>query len=140
MPKKVVIGTVMSDRTAKTRRVEVSRRIKHPKYKKFLSRRTVCHVHDPEEESHVGDTVEIRECQPRSALKRWELVRVVRKSELVDVVALRAQARAEARAAASERKTGKDRREAPAPSATQAAESRAPESQANEDGATEENS
>lgn len=101
MPKKVVIGTVTSDKCSKTRRVEVARRIKHPKYKKYLSRRTVCHVHDPEEASNVGDTVEIRECRPMSALKRWELVRVIRKSEMVDVVALRAQARAEARAAAA---------------------------------------
>ena len=64
-----------------------------PSTAKFLHRRTVCHVHDENNESHAGDTVEIRECPPRSKLKRWELVRIVTKSQAVDLAAMRAAAR-----------------------------------------------
>ncbi len=100
MPKRVFTGVVTSDKMQKTRRVEIQRSVKHPKYKKTVRRRTVCHVHDENEESHIGDTVEICECRPRSKNKTWELIKVVEKSRLVDVVAIRAQQRAEARAEA----------------------------------------
>jgi small subunit ribosomal protein S17 len=90
MPKRVAIGIVTSDKMQQSRRVEIPRLVKHAKYGKFLRRKTVCHVHDPKEESHVGDTVEIAECPPKSKLKRWELVRVVSKSQLVDIAAMRA--------------------------------------------------
>lgn len=96
MPKRVSVGVVMGDKTAKCRRVEIARPIRHAKYGKILHRKTVCHVHDENNESHVGDTVEIVECRPRSKLKRWELVRVVAKSRLVDIAAMRAAARNEA--------------------------------------------
>lgn len=94
MPKRVVTGTVTSASAAKTRRVEVPRIVRHAKYGKILHRRTVCHVHDENEESAAGDTVEIIESRPRSRLKRWELVRVVAKSTAVDVASLRSGARA----------------------------------------------
>jgi small subunit ribosomal protein S17 len=81
MPKKTAVGVVTSDRTAKTRRVEIPRLVKHPKYGKYLRRRTICYVHDPNNESHQGDTVEIAECRPLSRLKRWQLVRVVTKGQ-----------------------------------------------------------
>lgn len=90
MPKRLEVGVVKSDKTAKTRRVEIARLVKDPKYGKYLRRRTVCYVHDENNESAVGDTVEIRESRPRSRLKRWELVRIVTKSQLVDRAALRA--------------------------------------------------
>jgi small subunit ribosomal protein S17 len=83
MPKRTEIGVVTSDRTAKTRRVEIPRLVQHPKYGKFLRRRTVCYVHDEAGESKAGDTVEIVECRPMSKLKRWKLVRVVAKAGLV---------------------------------------------------------
>lgn len=97
MPKRIVIGVVTSDKTAKTRRVEIARLVKHPKYGKFLRRKTVCHVHDENEDSHLGDTVEITECPPKSRLKRWELVRVVSKSQAVDIAAMRAAEQAAAK-------------------------------------------
>ncbi len=97
MPKRVVVGVVTGDKMNKTRRVEVPRVVKHPKYGKYLRRRTVCYAHDEANESHVGDTVEIIESRPLSRLKRWQLVRVVAKSRLVDVAALRAAARARSR-------------------------------------------
>jgi small subunit ribosomal protein S17 len=94
MPKRVETGTVTSAASSKTRRVEIPRVVRHPKYGRILHRRTVCHVHDEQDESQPGDLVEIIECRPRSRLKRWELVRVVQKSRAVDLASLRSGARA----------------------------------------------
>jgi len=90
MPKRVAIGVVRTDKMAKSRRVEIPRVVHHAKYGKILHRKTVCHVHDENNESHVGDTVEIVESPPKSKLRRWQLVRVVKKSTVVDLAALRA--------------------------------------------------
>ena len=95
MPKRVEVGVVTSDKAAKTRRMEIARLVKHPKYGKFIRRRTICHVHDENEESELGDKVEIIECPPKSKTKRWELVRVVEKGRVIDLVAMRAAARTE---------------------------------------------
>lgn len=92
MPKRVFIGVVTSDKAAKTRRVEINRLVQHPIYGKYIRRKTVCHVHDENNESKRGDTVEIIECPPRSRTKRWELVRVVTRSTEVDLAALRENA------------------------------------------------
>ncbi len=83
MPKKVFIGVVTSDKMPKTRRVEITRLVKHPRYGKYIRRRTVCHVHDENNESHLGDRVEIVESRPYSKTKRWLLVRVVERSREV---------------------------------------------------------
>lgn len=98
MPKRVVTGVVTSDKMTKSRRVEVPRVVRHRKYNKILHRKTVCHVHDEREESHLGDTVEIVESRPRSRTKHWDLVRVVSKSRLVDITAMRTAARQDAEA------------------------------------------
>lgn len=95
MPKKVSIGVVTGDKMKKTRRVEIPRLVRHPKYGKIMRRKTVCHVHDEEEIARLGDTVEIRESRPRSKTKRWEMVQVVAKSRLVDISAMRATVRGE---------------------------------------------
>lgn len=76
--RKTEIGVVTSDKMDKTRRVEVERLVPHPKYGKFLKRRTVCHAHDEANATHIGDLVEIMETRPLSKLKRWRIVRVVR--------------------------------------------------------------
>ena len=73
-------GTVTRDKNAKTRRVEVQRLVRHPKYGKYVKQRTICYVHDENNESHLGDTVEIVESRPLSRTKRWRLVRVVVKA------------------------------------------------------------
>ena len=86
MPKRVETGIVKTDKMAKTRRVEIPRLVRHKLYGKTLRRRTVCYVHDEKNESRVGDTVEIQESPPLSKLKRWTLVRVVRKSNAVEAV------------------------------------------------------
>lgn len=90
MPKKVAVGVVTSDKMKKTRRVEIARLVKYPKYGKTVRRRTVCYVHDEDEQSSLGDTVEIVECRPMSRLKRWSLVNVITKANIIDVAALRA--------------------------------------------------
>ena len=90
MPKRVAVGVVKSDRMAKTRIVEIARLIKHPMYGKFVRHRTVCYVHDEANASARGDKVEIIESRPRSKTKRWELVRVLERSQDVDLAALRA--------------------------------------------------
>ena len=102
MPKKVALGVVTSDKMSKTRRVEILRLVRHPKYGKYLRRKTICHVHDEKNESSRGDTVEIIESRPLSKTKRWQLVRVVAKSRLIDVAAMRAAAKAEGESKAAE--------------------------------------
>src|SRR6478672_11139045 len=77
--RKTEIGVVTGDKMDKTRRVEIQRLVPHPKYGKFLRRRTVCHAHDERNESHVGDIVEIMETRPLSKLKRWRIIQIVRK-------------------------------------------------------------
>jgi small subunit ribosomal protein S17 len=79
-----VVGVVKTDKMKKTRRVEIPRLMKHPKYGKYIKTRTVCYVHDENEESSVGDTVEIEECRPMSKLKRWRLVNILRKAEVIE--------------------------------------------------------
>ena len=93
MPKKVAVGVVTSDKMKKTRRVEIARLVKYPKYGKIVRRRTVCYVHDEQEQSSMGDTVEIIECRPMSKLKRWNLVSVVSKANLIDIASLRGAAK-----------------------------------------------
>lgn len=81
--KRTLTGTVASDKASKTLRVEIERRFRHQKYGKIVRARTVCHVHDEDEQAAVGDVVEIVESRPRSKTKRWELVRIVKKSDAV---------------------------------------------------------
>lgn len=74
-PRKV--GIVESDARDKTRTVSIRFSVKHPKYGKYLRRKTVLHVHDEENVSRLGDTVEVAECRPISKTKSWVLTRVV---------------------------------------------------------------
>jgi len=91
MPKKVSIGVVTSDKNSKTRRVEIPRLVQHPRYGKYIRQKTVCYVHDENDESHLGDLVEIIEGRRRSKTKRWELVRILDKNTAVDLAAMQAQ-------------------------------------------------
>jgi len=90
MPKTVATGVVTGDKADKTRRVEIPRLVKHLKYGKYIKQKTICYVHDENNDSSNGDMVEIVECPPKSKTKRWELVKVVEKSREVDVAALKA--------------------------------------------------
>ncbi len=71
------IGIVESDKASKTRKVVIAYSGKHPKYGKYMRKRTVLHVHDEKNDSHLGDRVEVAECRPMSKTKSWVLVRVV---------------------------------------------------------------
>jgi len=73
------IGVVESAAHSTTRKVVISYKTKHPKYGKYISRRTVLHVHDAADESGLGDTVEVVPCRPVSKTKTWRLVRVLEK-------------------------------------------------------------
>ncbi len=71
MPKRVLQGTVVSDKGDKTVVVQVERRFMHPMYKKFIRRTKKYHAHDEANSFKVGDVVFIEECRPMSKLKRW---------------------------------------------------------------------
>ena len=74
MPRRVLTGTVVSDKAAKTVVVRVNRRVMHPLYKKFMTRSKKYAAHDEASACKIGDTVRIRECRPISRRKRWEVV------------------------------------------------------------------
>ena len=78
--RQTLVGVVTRDKMSKTRRVDVERLVKHPRYGKFVKKRTVCYVHDEKNETHVGDTVEIMETRPLSKNKCWRLLRVITKA------------------------------------------------------------
>ena len=71
------VGVVESEARDKTRKVAINFSVKHPKYGKYVRRRTVLHVHDQDNVSKVGDRVEIAECRPISKTKSWVLLRVL---------------------------------------------------------------
>lgn len=75
--RRAAIGVVTSDKMNKTLRVEISRLVKHPRYGKYIRQRTICHVHDENNDARKGDRVEIMETRPLSKTKHWRLVRIV---------------------------------------------------------------
>ncbi len=74
MPKRVLLGVVVSDKRDKTVTVLVERRVMHPLYKKFIKRTKRYHAHDETNVVKVGDKVRIRECRPISKSKTWEVI------------------------------------------------------------------
>ena len=74
MPKRVLTGTVVSDKGDKTVVVRVERRVKHPLYGKIIKLSKKYHAHDAANEFHVGEIVRIEECAPVSKLKTWKVV------------------------------------------------------------------
>ena len=81
--RKVIQGIVVSDKASKTRVVDVERRVRHPFYEKVMTRHSRFYVHDEGNESKSGDLVEIMSTRPMSKLKRWRLVRIVKKQGAV---------------------------------------------------------
>ena len=75
------IGVVESDVRQKTRKVVVNYLDKHPKYGKYVRKRTVLQVHDEKNESRLGDRVEVAPVRPMSRTKSWALVRIVERSK-----------------------------------------------------------
>ena len=78
--RRVLKGTVKSSKMNKTVVVEVSHRIMHKTYKKFVTRKVRYKVHDETDQCSVGDQVEIIECRPLSKEKRWRLKDLVERS------------------------------------------------------------
>ncbi len=74
MPRRVLQGTVTSDKNAQTVTVLVERRFKHPVMKKTVRSTKKYRAHDPKEQFKVGDAVSIVECAPISKTKRWQVV------------------------------------------------------------------
>lgn len=74
MPKRILTGTVVSDKTDKTVTVKVERRVKHPLYGKIIKRSKKYHAHDEGNEFGVGDTVRIEETRPISKTKTWKVL------------------------------------------------------------------
>ena len=74
MPKRVLTGRIVSDKTDKTVVVSVERRVKHPLYGKIIRRSKKYHAHDEGNEYREGETVRIEETRPISKLKRWIVV------------------------------------------------------------------
>jgi len=71
MPRRVLQGTVVSDKGDKTVIVLVERRVAHPVYKKFIRRSKRYVAHDEANSFKIGDKVQIEECRPLSKTKRW---------------------------------------------------------------------
>jgi small subunit ribosomal protein S17 len=74
MPKRVLTGTVVSDKADKTVVVRVERRVKHPLYGKIIKLSKKYHAHDDANGFHAGEIVRIEECAPISKLKTWRVV------------------------------------------------------------------
>ena len=74
MPKRVLQGTVVSDKTDKTVFVLVERQVPHPLYGKIIRRSKKYHAHDEGNAMKAGDVVRIEECAPVSKLKTWRVL------------------------------------------------------------------
>jgi small subunit ribosomal protein S17 len=81
-PRRVVLGVVTSDKMAKTITVEVSRKVRHPVYGKYVTRNVSLKAHDEDGTARRGDTVEIAWARRLSKTKFWRLVRVVSKARV----------------------------------------------------------
>ncbi len=74
MPKRILVGTVVSDKTDKTVIVRVERKVKHPMYGKIIRRSKKYHAHDEDNAFKAGETVRIEETRPMSKLKTWKVI------------------------------------------------------------------
>ncbi|MDD4576725.1 MAG: 30S ribosomal protein S17 [Bacteroidales bacterium] len=79
--RKVRDGVVISNKMQKTIVIRVDRKLKHPKYGKFLKKSTKYHAHDENDECNIGDTVKIMETRPLSKSKRWRLVEILERAK-----------------------------------------------------------
>jgi small subunit ribosomal protein S17 len=74
MPRRILQGTVVSDKNDKTIIVSVERQVMHPLYKKYIKRTKRYAAHDEANKFKVGDVVRIIECRPMSRTKRWAVM------------------------------------------------------------------
>ena len=78
--KRTLTGKVVSSKMDKSITVLIERRVKHPKYGKFVRKSSKIHAHDEANQCHEGDVVTIEECRPISKTKAWRLVQVVERA------------------------------------------------------------
>jgi small subunit ribosomal protein S17 len=78
--RKIIVGTVVSNRMEKTAVVQVHRRFAHPVFKKYVSKRVKYKVHDEKNDLNIGDTVRIVETRPLSKDKRFKLLDIVERA------------------------------------------------------------
>ena len=81
---KTVTGVVISDTGDKSVKIAIDYKIKHPRYGKYVKRRTKLGVHDEHNKAGVGDVVEVAQCRPISKTKSWRLVKIVTKAVVVE--------------------------------------------------------
>ena len=113
MPKRVLTGTVVSDKGDKTVVVRVERRVKHPLYGKIIKLSKKYHAHDAANEFRVGEIVRIEECAPISKLKTWTVVDRIGTAKIGAVeIAEPEHCRPDRAAGAGEAGRGKGREEA----------------------------
>jgi len=79
----VLTGTVVSDKMEKTIVVQVIRRYRHPRYRKYVNERIRYKAHDERNEASLGDTVNIVSSRPVSREKRWRLKAIIEKGTIV---------------------------------------------------------
>lgn len=77
---KTLAGVVISNSGDKSIGVAIDFKVRHPKYGKYVKRRTKLGVHDERNEAGVGDVVEIAQCRPLSKTKSWRLVNILQKA------------------------------------------------------------
>lgn len=87
MPKRILIGTVVSDKNDKTVVVKVERKVKHPLYSKIIRRSKKYHAHDEDNAFHTGETVRIEETAPYSKQKTWKVIERVTAGKVAAVEA-----------------------------------------------------
>ena len=92
MPKRVLTGVIVSDKTDKTVVVNVERKVAHPVYGKIIRRSKKYHAHDEGNEFKAGETVRIEETAPISKLKTWKVIARVDTHATPEMIAAEASA------------------------------------------------
>ena len=112
MPKRVLTGTVVSDKGDKTVVVRVERRVKHPLYGKIIRLSKKYHAHDEGNAHRIGEQVRIEECAPVSKLKTWTVVERIgaAKAAEIEIVEGASQPVEENKAPAKASKTAKPKK------------------------------
>ena len=77
---KTITAEVVSKSGDKSIKVVINYKVKHPKYGKYIRKRTILGVHDENNKANIGDVVEVAECRPISKSKNWRLVSIVSSS------------------------------------------------------------
>ena len=77
---KVTTATVISKSGDKSIKVGIEYKVKHPKYGKYVKRKSSFGVHDEHNAAKIGDLVEVAQCRPYSKSKSWRLVKIVKQA------------------------------------------------------------